>query len=763
MEEAYKKVYPSSVKQHINCKSAIESSIQRNFDGMHLQTGIEDEIIKDYGLQTVKEVLAATMGVKYDDGRFSSYNREWAKTIPLSDSEEEQKRYVINSHPAVLNGFIDFVRKYEEKQKEGEEMAEKSTRHWVMVNVSDDARIGKFEKHSFMMMPTSSAYKGYTYNVYNDRIENGTLINDTQSDSRELSLRIRFYENELVTLRDSAGTETEIPIEEFKAIVDGTTEKDYIRESKKGNDWSSVIIPRAAMLGMYAKSALFALPSSRMSDCSFYVPNKFVDENKEDEQGNVRLRVPKDFEFTITNKATGEQTKIMVEEMKELYTDTTESDFSRQSYYSTSDRNETAAKDGRKQGLLDKHAKIAEYEKVTLFRMPKGEYGEYCFYIPNEFLTEKADEGAYLVDLPEDFIVHLKNNRAEYESEKEKAIKADEFIERVHGKGEEAYASALNGNGHKNIAFAKVEEQLIKNVPDEMKGRKNWVVVRTKVDDTDGKVKKFLIDCHTGKFAKADDPQTWSSFDEARKYAKENGGTSIAYALDGKDDICCIDVDHCIDENGAVTESGKKILEYKDKTYCEKSISGKGLHLFGKTNGYDVRVWSRDGDMEFYQETHFITMTGDGVETKEIMDIDASPVMEIIDEKFTPRLHTTTQGQGIEGLSRMSDRDVIERASKSKTGQTFSELYAGKDLQNNHSNSDMKFMNMLAFWCNGDKDQMDRIFRSSGLYRPEKSDGYVECTIMKAIRDVGGRYQAQVNPSTSSVKKTAKISDGNSK
>ena len=83
----------------------------------------------------------------------------------------------------------------------------------------------------------------------------------------------------------------------------------------------------------------------------------------------------------------------------------------------------------------------------------------------------------------------------------------------------------------------------------------------------------------------------------------------------------------------------------------------------------------------------------------------------------------------------MSDRDVVEKAINSKHGETFKALYEGQDLQNNHSNSDMSLMNRLAFWCNGDKEQMIRIFATSGLFRPGKSPDYYESTAIKAIRD----------------------------
>lgn len=773
LTEAYEKktsekLNGMAIRTMVECKEAIEKGISDNFDGMHLEKGFEDAIIERFGIETVKQVLATTVTEKEYDGRFSPDNKAWAKEIELVDVGDNRNRAVVDSHPAVLDGFINRIRAKEQEQEKGvEKMAEETAkREWIKVNVSDEALISKYEKHSFMRMPATSKYDGYTYNIFNDRITKGIMTTDIQSDSRETSLVIRMPEDEEILLKNGDGEEVVLTAKEFKEIVHETASKEYERRtrvSKKGNEWTSIIVPREALLGVYEKSSLFTTPNGKMGDCSFYVPNTFVDENKENEEGNIRIRVPNDFEFAVKHRETGSQEKLTAAEMKELFKDTKTADFARDGYSSQIDQDETKDNDGWKYVSINAGAKIVEYEKATLFRMPKGEYEDYCFYIPNELLRENQEKGTYRVSLPEDFTVHLKNNRAELDSDKERAITADEFIAQVKGKGAEEYSSEVRTKSRENTAFAKVEKQLIANVPDEMKQQDKWVVVRTKVDDTDGKLKKFLIDCHTGKFARSDDPATWSSFDEARKYASENGGVALAYALDGKDGICCIDVDHCVDDNGNVSEVGKTILAYKDKTLCEKSVSGKGVHLFGKTNGYDVRVWSKNGDMEFYQDSHFITMTGDDVISKELMNIDASPLKDVISENFSTRLHYS-QGVGIEGLSRMSDRDVIEKASKSKNGQTFEALYKGEDLQNNHSNSDMKFMNMLAFWCNGDKEQMDRIFRTSGLYRPEKSDSYVECTIMKAIRDVGGRFQSQTQEVTSLGQKSFKAgSTGNSK
>lgn len=161
----------------------------------------------------------------------------------------------------------------------------------------------------------------------------------------------------------------------------------------------------------------------------------------------------------------------------------------------------------------------------------------------------------------------------------------------------------------------------------------------------------------------------------------------------------------------------------------------------------DLRAFSQDGDLEFYQSVHFIAMTGNILGENALLNFDTSPVKEVLERKCNKRNEIFGFGLGIEGLSNMSDIEVVERACNSKHGETFKALYEGEDLQNNHSNSDMALMNRLAFWCNGDKEQMLRIFATSGLYRENKSMNYYENTVIKAIKGTKDRYSPmQSNP-----------------
>ena len=78
-------------------------------------------------------------------------------------------------------------------------------------------------------------------------------------------------------------------------------------------------------------------------------------------------------------------------------------------------------------------------------------------------------------------------------------------------------------------------------VPDEMKARNNWVAVKTWKSAEKDNLSKRQIDCNTGNYAESDNPETRTTFDKALEYVRECGGTTVAYALDGKDKVSCVD------------------------------------------------------------------------------------------------------------------------------------------------------------------------------------------------------------------------------
>ena len=139
--------------------------------------------------------------------------------------------------------------------------------------------------------------------------------------------------------------------------------------------------------------------------------------------------------------------------------------------------------------------------------------------------------------------------------------------------------------------------------------------------------------------------------------------------------------------------------------------------------------------MEFYQDSHFIAMTGDGVGFYDLESFDRPEMTSLLERKLERRTAWKNVGKGMSGLTQMDDRELLEKAFSAKNGDTVKRLYNGEDLRHNHSNSDMSLMNYLAFYSGGNVEQMTRIFATSGLYRPEKAASYYEYTAIKAAKD----------------------------
>ena len=100
----------ASHEQNIACKQAIEEAIRKDFDGMYLDKACAESVIEAYGFKRVGWVLSSTLQQKKEDGRFSPQNKEWAKQL-YSPPSIRSHEYVVQSHPAVLDGFINLYRK----------------------------------------------------------------------------------------------------------------------------------------------------------------------------------------------------------------------------------------------------------------------------------------------------------------------------------------------------------------------------------------------------------------------------------------------------------------------------------------------------------------------------------------------------------------------------------------------------------------------------------------------------------------------------
>ena len=114
MEERDVDAYLDSRKLNIDCKKAIEEAIALNFDGLHLKEDAAKQVLEQFGEERMTFVMANTLRELSYDGRFSRQNKDWAEHIEIPENINQGKNlnqdYVIESHPAVLDGFIDMAR-----------------------------------------------------------------------------------------------------------------------------------------------------------------------------------------------------------------------------------------------------------------------------------------------------------------------------------------------------------------------------------------------------------------------------------------------------------------------------------------------------------------------------------------------------------------------------------------------------------------------------------------------------------------------------
>ena len=132
-------LYRTSYRLNSECKQAIHEAIADNYDGMYLGDGAVNQVVKQYGMERVSYILANTLHHKIFDGRFSHSNKEWAEQVSTPEHNADRMTFrtdwVVDSHPAILDGFVTMFREELEAQKTQEQPFVKQ--FYVVENLQD--------------------------------------------------------------------------------------------------------------------------------------------------------------------------------------------------------------------------------------------------------------------------------------------------------------------------------------------------------------------------------------------------------------------------------------------------------------------------------------------------------------------------------------------------------------------------------------------------------------------------------------------------
>ena len=288
-------------------------------------------------------------------------------------------------------------------------------------------------------------------------------------------------------------------------------------------------------------------------------------------------------------------------------------------------------------------------------------------------------------------------------------------------------------------------------IPDEMKALPRWICWRAVPDPkAHSGISKQPVNPRTGGMAQSNNPQTWTDFDTAVAASVDYAGIGFMFAGSG---YIAIDID---DRPGEIDDYRNGIcdnifgqMNEALKTYAEFSQSGTGIHFIGRGTLPGKDFNNRDLGVEMYTGARFFVMTGNLC--TEYVDIgDITEEVKPFYEKYVTKAKTKQSETLPEQLPLQpcasSARDIIDRASRSRQGAKFTALYNGDTSgYTSPSEADMAFCNMLAFWCQGDIQMMDEIFRSSGLMRDkwdrrQSGTTYGAITLQKAVEGLSAVY-----------------------
>ena len=176
------------------------------------------------------------------------------------------------------------------------------------------------------------------------------------------------------------------------------------------------------------------------------------------------------------------------------------------------------------------------------------------------------------------------------------------------------------------------DNYILRNIPQELKMNALWC--GWKLTDK-GKEPFNLL---TGQHARSNDETTFSSYpvllNNLHKYLKFEGEKQVGgIGLGIFRGFSAIDIDHCIDENGVLSDMAKDIIDFC-QSYTEYSPSKTGIRIIFKTNVKidkdEYYINNRDNGLEIYisdNTNKFVSITGNKLSGDIINEVDISYVL----------------------------------------------------------------------------------------------------------------------------------------
>ncbi len=244
---------------------------------------------------------------------------------------------------------------------------------------------------------------------------------------------------------------------------------------------------------------------------------------------------------------------------------------------------------------------------------------------------------------------------------------------------------------------------------------------------------------------------TWVTYEEAKAAAEKNGYGGVGFVI--PEGYFFLDIDHM-----ALTDPFVQLMLERYHSYAEKSVSGEGLHIYGKCDRGQIPTYTDSKGTirlakEFYTKNpnngvelyvggitnRYAVFTGTAVMDEPLCDCTQA-VLTTLDKNMRrkPKSSYSAKRDGDRALF-----DTVCNLRKQKNGEKFSKLYDDGDFGDygSQSEADAALCAMIAFRTGPDPVAVDEVFRSSALYREKwEREDYRESTINAGIEACHGTF-----------------------
>ena len=286
---------------------------------------------------------------------------------------------------------------------------------------------------------------------------------------------------------------------------------------------------------------------------------------------------------------------------------------------------------------------------------------------------------------------------------------------------------------------------------DELKSQKVWLCWN--YETRKGKRTKVPISASgTATGTNSEYAHTWVTYDEAIKAADKHGYNGVGFKI--PQGYFFLDIDH-----RELTDPFVQLMLERFNSYAEYSVSGGGIHIYGKCTIDQVPTClDKDGklrlDKAFYMKNpHNGTELYCGGITNRFAVYTGNVIRNVPLKECTDALLVTLdkdmrrqQKVKYSGKRDGDDRelfDIVANLLKQKNGEKFRKLYSDGDFSDygSQSEADCALCAMIAFRTGADPEMIDRVFRSSALYREKwEREDYRKATIAAGIDACHGTF-----------------------